>query len=167
MQPRTNITTIQDDGPKWRAVAVLVFACVLLVVLVAGVLIFADWLQLDQRAALAIQEARQVSEATQGYKVVFWIVFWVALALVVSAGALSVSVVFTARAYQVVRDVFYERRLITQIHSPPVLDKRPEQRLLESSGQVPAKRQDRIEFSRYQEDLQDSSARVGTKSHNQ
>jgi len=169
MQPHSrnsySITEIHDDGPKWRSVAVLVFACVLLVALVAGVLIFANWLQLDQRAALAISEARQVAEATREYKVMFWIVFWLALALIVSAGALSVSVVFTVRAYQVARDVFEERRIIAYSHSPPSLQyRRPELGEPRSPRQVPAK-EPQIEFSRLQEDLQDSSAvRVETRS---
>ena len=168
MQPKTTITEIHDDGPKWRAVAVLIAGLVVALAVVISVWLFFVYLRLDERAALAISEIRQVNEVTRSYKVMFWIVFWLALALVVSVSALSISVVFTARAYQIARDVFEERRLIAYAHSPPSLpNKRPGQlpkAQPESLGQVPAKEHDRSEFSRYQIDLQDSSARVGTRS---
>ena len=164
MKPYPAITEIHDDGPKWRAIVVLIAGLVLALAVVISVWLFFVYLRLDERAALAISEIRQVNEVTRSYKVMFWIVFWLALALVVSVSALSISVVFTVRAYQIARDVFDERRVIAYSHSPPSLpNKRPGQ-LPESLGQVPAKEHDRIEFSRYQEDLQDSSAQAGTRS---
>ena len=87
MQPKTTITEIHDDGPKWRAVVVLIAGLVVALAVVISIWLFFVYLRLDERAALAISEIRQVNEVTRSYRPVFWIVFWLALVLVVSVSA--------------------------------------------------------------------------------
>ena len=97
-------TEIYDDTPKWKAITVLVVAGALIVSTIAAVLIMAGWLRLDERAEMALQNARAVGDATFLAKVFFWLVFWLSLAVIVGASAVSIALVLAAKARRVMRD---------------------------------------------------------------
>lgn len=85
------ITEIIDNGPQARAYAALFFALSVVFACAITALILAYWLQLDERAAAALAEARLVGDATRYYKIVFWIVFWLSASAVVAAAAVAVT----------------------------------------------------------------------------
>jgi hypothetical protein len=113
--PVSTSTTIEDDGPKWRAIAFLLLSGALIIALTIAALVIIDRLQLDQRASLAIAEAARVAQETRSAKIFFWTVVWVSAALVVIGAAAAALAILAARAYMAIDRARYAHKIHTKV----------------------------------------------------
>ena len=114
-------TTIEDDGPKWRTVAVLAIAGALIIALTIAAILLIDAAQLDKRASLAIAEAARIAQETREARVFFWVVVWVSAALLVAGSAAAVLVILGARAYLALRQAQYAAIEVSTVARAPEL----------------------------------------------
>jgi len=103
-------TTIIDDTPKQRMITTLAIFAATIIVLGIVAIAYMDSLHLDQRAQIALAQAKIIGDATMGYKTGFFTVYWLSLsAIAVSitglavAGAVSISAMLGAYAWRSVR----------------------------------------------------------------
>lgn len=123
-------TEIIDDGPKWRAIILLVLGASLLLALSIIVIYYVSRLPIENGAAIALREKQIINDSLRPYKIFLWQVIFISIAaatLAVPVAAWAFTIAYIVKSYDLIT-----KRNIQPVSYKPQISTQPAEKLLES-----------------------------------